>query len=177
MTLLARRYANALFLAAREKGAVAAVGKDLEVLHAVLAAPAARAVLLSPDLKATERERLLEKLAAGRNPLVKGLLQTALHRRRLEMLPALQPAFRELELKERGEVEGVAETARPLDPADVQQVTALAQKLAGKKVLLRVEVHPELIGGLRLKLGNELYDGSVSTALAQLEQKLLQAAL
>jgi F-type H+-transporting ATPase subunit delta len=177
MSLLARRYANALFLAAREQGAVAAVGKDLEVLHAALAAPSAKAVLLSPDLTANEREGLLQRMAQGRHPLIKGLLQTALHRRRLEMLPDLQPAFRELELEERGEVEGVAETARPLDTADLQQVTALAQKLAGKKVILRVEVRPELIGGIRLRLGNELYDGSVSNALAQLEQRLMQATI
>ena len=177
MTLLARRYASALFLAAREQGAVADVGKDLAALHPVLAAPAARAVLLSPDLKTEERQRLLERTAQGRHPLVQGLLRTALQRRRLELLPDLQPAFRELELQERGEVEGVAEVARPLDAADLQQVTALAQRLAGKKVILRVEVHPGLIGGLRLRLHNELYDGSVSTALAQLEQRLMQAAI
>lgn len=177
MSLLARRYANALFLAAREQGAIAAVGKDLEVLHHALSAPGAKAVLLSPDLKAHEREGLLERLAQCRHQLVKGLLNTALHRRRLEMLPDLQPAFRHLELKERGEVEGVAETAKPLDAGDLAQVEALAQKLAGKKVMLRVEVKPELIGGLRLRLGNELYDGSVSSALEQLERKLMQVAI
>ena len=66
MTLLGKRYATALYALATEKGSVDAVAADLATIHAVLAAPAARALLASPDVTAAERSAVLAKLCAGR---------------------------------------------------------------------------------------------------------------
>ena len=71
-------------------------------------------------------------------------------------------------------MEGVVETPRPLGPDDLARLQELAQKLCGKKCSLSVRVRPDLIGGVRLFVGNMLYDGSVKSTLEQLEQKLLQ---
>ncbi len=177
MSLLARRYATALFLAARGKGAQEAVAQDLQALHGTLNAAATRALLASPDISGAERSALLDKLAAGRHPLVGGLLKTLQHRRRLEVLPDLHPAYRHLLMADKGEQDCVVETARPLDQEQLAQVEALAAKLSGRRVRVTVAVRPELLGGVRLRIGNELYDGSLSTALEQLERNLMQAAI
>ena len=62
MTLLAKRYASALFTLAKDKGAVDAVASDLAALHGELHAPGAAALLDSPDVAADERTRILGKL-------------------------------------------------------------------------------------------------------------------
>ena len=75
----------------------------------------------------------------------------------------------------RGEVEGTVETAKPIDDDELRKIEAAASVTFGKKVSLRVEVDPELIGGIRLRVGNTLFDGSVATALDDLERKLMEA--
>lgn len=177
MTLLAKRYAVALFTLAVDKGVVDAVADDLVRLHAELSDPAARQLLTSPDVSASERQGVLDKLVAGRHQYVENLVGVLQHRRRLEVLAELPAAFRELWMASRGELEGVAESAHPLDAAELTQLTALAGRLTGKQVLLSAAHRPELIGGVRLKLGNVLYDGSLRAALEQLETHLQQTTV
>ncbi|MBL8756526.1 MAG: F0F1 ATP synthase subunit delta, partial [Planctomycetes bacterium] len=98
-------------------------------------------------------------------------------RRRLDVLFDLGPAFRALAMAARGEVDGVAESAHPLEAADLAALTELAGRLSGKKVRLTVAIRPELLGGVRLCVGNVLYDGSLRAALDQLEHKLQQATV
>ncbi|MGE3171331.1 MAG: ATP synthase F1 subunit delta [Planctomycetota bacterium] len=177
MTLLAKRYATALHLAARDQGVIDAVASDLQALHEGLQDPVVAALWQSPELSGADRMRVAEKLAQGRHALVGNLLQVLLHRHRQEVLPDLYPQFRAIVMAERGEVEAVVETPRPLADAELERLRATAQQLSGKTCHLSVAVRPELIGGVRLTVGNVLYDGSVQSALQQLEQKLLQAAV
>ena len=175
MTLLARRYATALLMAARPAGAVDAIDADLQGLHGQVLDKRVRALLGSPDVSTGERTKMIDKLGAGRHKLVQNLLGLLVRRHRLEVLFDLHPAYRSLLMAERGEVEGVVETPRPLDASSLQQVTELARRLSGQRVALDVQVRPELLGGIRLRLGNVLWDGSLKSALDQLERQLLQA--
>ncbi|MBL8724091.1 MAG: ATP synthase F1 subunit delta [Planctomycetes bacterium] len=177
MTLLAKRYATALFRLAETAGAVPALAGDLAAVHAALSSVAARALLQSPDVTGAERAVLLQKLGQGRHQLLQNLFGVLLHRRRLEVLFDLFPAFHALQLAARGELEGVVESPRALGAAELQALTALAGRLSGKKVTLTQALRPELIGGVRLKVGNVLYDGSLLASLEQLEGRLLQASL
>lgn len=177
MSLLAKRYAEALFALASKQGAVDAVAGDLAAVHAALASPAARALVTSPDVKPEERARVLDKLTQGRNPLVRNAVGVLQHRRRLEALFELGPEFRALVMAARGEVEGVVESAHPLGADEVGSLEALAGRLSGKKVKLAVVTRADVLGGVRLRVGNVLYDGSLQSQLGQLAQKLAQAAV
>jgi F-type H+-transporting ATPase subunit delta len=177
MSLLAKRYAEALFALASQQGAVDAVAGDLSALHAALAAPGARALVTSPDVKPEERARVLDKLTQGKGGLVRNLFGVLQHRRRLEVLFDLQPAYRALVMAARGEVEGVAESAHPLAAEELASLEALAGRLSGKKVKLTVAIRPEVLGGVRLRVGNVLYDGSLQSQLGQLAQRLAQASV
>ena len=172
MTLLAKRYASALFTLAKEKGAADAVAADLAVLHGELHAPGAAELISSPDVPADERAKVLAKLTDGRHELLVNLVGVLQHRRRLEVLADLPAAFRELLMQDRGEVEGVAQSAHPLGDDELKALTELASRLSGKKVVLTAAHKPELIGGVRLVVGNVLYDGSLRAALDQLQNKL-----
>lgn len=177
MTLLAKRYATALHVLATEQNAVDATAADLAALHTALQSPGARALITSPDVTAAERAGLLAKLVGQNNPLLKNLVGVLLHRRRLEVLFDLYPAFHALVMTSRGEIEGTAESAHPLSADELASLTALAGRLSGKKVHLTAATRADLLGGVRLRLGNLLYDGSLRAALDQLERKLQQAAI
>ena len=177
MTLLAKRYASALFTLAKDKGAVDAVAADLASLHSELHAPGASALLSSPDVAADERNQVLGKLSQGRHELIANLIGVLQHRRRLEVLSDLPAAFRELWMLDRGEVEGVAQSAHPLGDDELKALTDLASRLSGKKVVLTAAHKPELIGGVRLVVGNVLYDGSLRAALDQLQTKLQHSSV
>ena len=177
MSLLAKRYAAALYRLAVDKAVVDAVGADVQRLHRDLAAPGARALLTSPDVTDVERTRILAKLGGGRHPLLQNLVGVLHHRRRLEVLFDLQEAYRALMLSHRGEVEGVVETPHALGETEMRSMAALAGRLTGKKVSLTQVLRPGLLGGARLRVGNVLYDGSMQAMLDQLGQALLQASI
>lgn len=177
MTLLARRYAAALYALAAEQQAVDALGADLQALHAAFAEPGARALIASPDVTAVERARALDKVCAGRHPLLRSMVGVLQQRHRLAVLLDLYPAWRALVMQARGELEGLAESAHPLGADELAALTELAGRLSGRKVRLSAAVRPELLGGVRLRLGNVLYDGSLRNGLEQLERHLAQATV
>ena len=177
MTLLAKRYATALFALAKDKGATDVVAADLAALHGELHAPSAGALLTSPDVSAEERKAILGKLTEGRHELVANLVGVLQNRRRLEVLVDLPTAFRDLFMADRGEVEGQAESAHPIGADELASLTELACRLSGKKVVLTASHRPDLLGGVRLTVGNVLYDGSLRAALSQLQDKLQQSTV
>ncbi len=177
MTLLAKRYAEALHALAKAQGATDAVAAGAQAVHDALATPAAKDVLLSPDLAREQRAAMLGKLTAGCHQLLQNLVGVLVQRHRVEVLFDLYPALRDLIMAERGEVEGVVETPRALGEADMTALGTLAERLSGKKVSLTQQHRPEVLGGVRLRIGNVLYDGSMQAALADLEHKLLQASI
>ena len=177
MTLLAKRYATAPFALAQETGAADAVASDMAALHGELHAPGAAALLSSPDVAAAERTEVLGKLTSGRHELVANLVGVLQNRRRLDVLADMPSAYRDLYMEDRGEVEGTAESAHPLGAEELTALTDLANRLSGKKVVLKAAHRPDLIGGVRLIVGNVLYDGSLRAALTQLQSKLQHSSV
>jgi F-type H+-transporting ATPase subunit delta len=177
MSLLAQRYAKAMFQVAEGHGALDAVDADLGRLAGALRDPAARSVVLSPDTASEVRNRVVEKLLGTCHDLTRNLIGVVLRRRREAVLVDMSTAFKDLLRASRGKVLGVVETAKTIDEKGLKDLEAHASKLVGKNVTLEVEVNPALIGGVRLRLGNTLYDGSVATVLEHLERALMEAPL
>ena len=154
MTLLAKRYATALHLAAKAGNAVTQVESDLQSMHADLNDRRTQALLQSPDVTSAERLRVVQKLGAGHHALVQNLLHVVLRRRRQDVLSELYPAYLALCMQERGEIKGVVETPLPLGSDDLARLQEMARSLTGKTCVLTVRVRPELLGGVRLVLAN-----------------------
>jgi F-type H+-transporting ATPase subunit delta len=176
VSLLSRRYGTALFLAARDQGAVDRVDEDLQRLHRSLQDPELVA-LLGPATPAHTRLELLQSLISGAHELIVNLVATVNRRRREEILPDIYPDYRALKMEDRGELEGVVETAQPLPELEFRAVQRMAGELTGKQVTLVVRENPDLIGGVRLRVGNTLFDGSVAAALEDLEKQMLRAKI
>jgi F-type H+-transporting ATPase subunit delta len=177
MSVLIQRYATAIFEVASKGGVVDEVGQDLRKIHQTLDSAGMRALVVSPETTASRRQQVVMKIVEGAHQLTRNLVGVILQRRREAILYDLGPAYEELVRRARGEALGIVESAKPMDTVQHKQVEKTASQLTGKKVSLSVKENPDLIGGIRIYVGNTLYDGSIASALEQLERQLMETPL
>lgn len=172
ISAVAARYGGALFDLAREKGVLDSVVRDVETLGRALAEPAAAAFLADGRVPLSEKRARLRDLARGFHELSSNFVQLVLDKRRVEVLAELAPAFRRRQLSERGAVEGVVQTPRPLSAADVGELAVALGRRLGREVLLENQIVPELVGGVRVFVQNRMLDHSVQGRLSGLRDHL-----
>lgn len=178
-TTASRRYAEAAFELASRDGSFAAWRRDLDALVEVLADPRL-AVLGSPAVPLVARERAAREAIdriGGVAPRSRNLVLLLLHRGRLDLLPAIARHFRRLDDDRQGIVAASAVSAAPLGAAEVRALTARLEAMTGGRVTLDLSVDPEIIGGLVVRLGDRLIDGSVRGRLERLRTRLVSGAL
>ncbi len=105
----------------------------------------------------------------GLTGLVANLVKVAAGNRRLFMVPDIISAFRRLVAKHRGEVSADVVSAEALSDAQVADLKAALKGSLGKDVSLATRVDPTLIGGLIVKVGSRMIDGSLRTKLNSLK--------
>jgi len=165
------RYARALFDLAREADALATVEGDLDRFAALLAESGDLARLVrSPVFSAEEQGRAVAAVLAKADigGLVANLVKVTAANRRLFVLPAIITAFKRLAAEERGEVAAQVTSAEPLAERHIAALTAGLAAALGKDVTLDARVDPALIGGLIVKVGSRMIDGSLKTKLNRL---------
>jgi len=176
--VLERRYAKALLEAALERGEAESVGGKMETLAAALGEKAFRSFLADPVVPKEKKLQVLGKVLGGLEGLVGNFLKMTVRRRRESSLPLICRNFHDLYLEAQGAVEGVVETARPLDEeARLRLSEALAEKLGKKKVILEVRERPELLAGARVRVAGKLFDSSAAGRLEELRRRLLGVPL
>lgn len=177
-TSIARRYAEAAFeIAERDDavdqwlaqlGAVAAAVTDSTVVHR----------LEDPQVALETRSAALHKvLGADMLPQLGNLIGLVLRRRRVDSLPSIEREFRRLYNRRSGIVEAVATSALALDAAELAALKSRIETMTGKTVELETAVDPTILGGIQVRIGDTLYDGSVRGRLERLRAKLAAGAL
>lgn len=169
-----RRGAKALLDVAAGEGRVEAVCADLAEVRRWLAAPAFRTFAACGRLGGKEaRERAVRALAraAGLGPVVAEFLVHVEAAGDLAHLAALLDEFERLRREREGFVRAEIASARPL--ADAQKA-ALARRL-GARAEIAYREDPGLLGGFVARIGERIYDGSVSGRLARLRRRLADA--
>lgn len=139
--------------------------------EAVRASPRFRALLLNPALPLDRRTAMLLSAVKAEGP-AETLLKTVVARGAVGILPGLLREFRSLRAARATEAEAVVETAQALSAADEKRLGAILEKAAGRPVRLSVKAKPSLLGGLVIRLGETVVDGSVLGAFARLERAL-----
>ena len=171
------RYAGALYGLAKRKNALDAVSKDVAALAAEAARPATRGLLFNPRVEREAKRKQLAPALASAHPLTRNFVNLLIDKGRENVLQSIAAAFKRLALEERGAIEGRVESARPLDPADVQRLATTLSAQLGRTLTLENHVVPELLGGARVFAANKMIDWSVQGRLETLKKKLLEARL
>jgi F-type H+-transporting ATPase subunit delta len=171
---LARRYATAVFSLAKERAEIDAVGDDLETIAKALDGDAtARAFFVAPIIDRTEKQRVVE-LAFGSkvNEVALHTVLLLVRKHREALLGALLVEYRKLQMAARGDEPLRITTARPLSAGELDAMTARLELLYRKKFEVTQIVDPNLIGGVRILMGDRRVDGSVSGRLEALAREL-----
>jgi F-type H+-transporting ATPase subunit delta len=169
---LAERYAAALFDLADERRILDEVASDLRQLRAMVQASADLLRLIrSPILSRDEQSKGIGALAerAGLSPLVRDFLAVVARNRRLFAVPAMIEAFLAKLAARRGEVTAEVFAAQPLSKAQLAVLNEQLRRSIGSRVSVDVHVDPGLIGGLVVKLGSRMVDGSIKSKLQRLQ--------
>ncbi len=169
------RYAEGLLRAA-EPAEVEALRRELdELADLVESVPDLRALLERPDLEADQKMAALEAALGGqvRRPIL-GLLNALVRHHRGSHLAAVAEAFDELADEAAGVARATVRTAAPLTEEQTARLRAALSRLAGREVVLEVEISPEVLAGVSVQIGDRLIDGTAAGRLAELRQTLMR---
>ena len=166
---IARPYAEALFKA----GGGAAEAEQLNALAAVAADARLRQFADNPKVSAQQVFDVV--IAVVNTPLatrVTAFLRTVLANGRLAALPEIAAQFQALVNAKSGVSDAVIESAFPIDAGALPDVVATLEKRFGRRLKATVAVKPDLIGGIRVVVGDEVLDTSVAARLEQMKVAL-----
>jgi F-type H+-transporting ATPase subunit delta len=169
-------YAEALYEAAVDRNALDVVAADLEAFRqATEASPELARVLADPEIESRTKKAALAALAGEAHPLVRNFLQVLVDRGRIAEFADLARAFAERVAEAEGRITVEAVTAVALPDDLRQQVVGRLAGETGREVDLTETVDPDIVGGLVLRAGGVVVDGSVAHQLEELRRKLTQA--
>ena len=169
---IARRYAAACLAVARERDLVEPVGADLERARSILGDPRVRTAMTNPRVTVAERTDLLAGLLEGISAPVRNLVRLLVDHRRFALLDDVIAAYSQLVDAASGVLHAVVSSAAPLDPADARRIERALTGRFGKPVRLEPVHDPEILGGLVIRVGDQVIDDSVRTHLRQLQASM-----
>lgn len=177
LSTIARPYAEALFAAASsDKSAVGVLEQWLNVV-AEMAAVAQHAevaqVVGDPGLGAGRVYELVRGLIKSPLPVAaENFLKLVVDNGRLAALPEVARQFRAMKNAAEGQADCLIESALPLSDQQVSDLLWGLSKKFGLKLIPEVKVEPELIGGVRVSVGDHVLDDTIKTRLAKMHAAL-----
>jgi F-type H+-transporting ATPase subunit delta len=169
------QYANALADIALGQGAVGPVIQQLSDFAAAYSGSAElRNFFESPAASKEAKRGVAEKVSArlGSSKIVRNFLFALIDHRRTRELPEILATFQNV-LRER---QGIAETevfsASALNDAQKKEITQTLERVTGKKIEAKFSLDTNLLGGVRVRVGDTIYDGSLRNRLDGLRERL-----
>ncbi|WP_101048785.1 F0F1 ATP synthase subunit delta [Macromonas nakdongensis] len=171
LATLARPYAEALFKAAQANAA--ATNEWLEQLAAI--AGDEQLLQLADNPKVTN-EQVFDVIAGLVKPALpeqgQNFLRTVIENARVSVLPEMAQQFRALMNAQQGSSDAVVYSAYPIEGAALADLAGVLEKRFGRQLNLQIQLQPELIGGVRVVVGDEVLDTSVKARLEQMRVAL-----
>jgi len=170
---IARPYAEAAFSLADGAGKLPEWSAALANLTAVAADERVRAVVGDPNLSSAKVAGLFLSILGGQLPDdAENFVRVLADNGRLDVLDEIRAQFEALKNEREGVVEAEVVSAFEMDNAQVADLVARLEKNTGKKVKAHVTVDKDLIGGVKVVLGDKVIDGSARAQLGALETAL-----
>lgn len=170
---IARPYAEAAFKLARDANALPQWSDALARLSAVASSDAARPLIGNPRISDAQVAALVADVAGSLSTEQRNFVSVLAGNDRLAVLPEIAAAFEALRNAHEGVIDARISSAYPLSEQQVADVIATLEGKYGRKVKASVSVDPDLIGGISIRIGDEVMDASVRGKLAQLADALM----
>lgn len=137
--------------------------------------PALEQILSSPRVSQSDKEQLIDRIFSGRvHATLLNFLKILCRRGRIGWLRGIQVSAQQLRDQQLGRVLATVKTAMPLDDQQRQTIAQQLGKTLGHEVLLDVQVDPTLLGGVMIRVGDQVYDGSVEGKMSALRSVVNQ---
>ena len=170
---VARPYAEAAFRLAEAAGGLAKWSEMLGALAAVARDERVQAAASDPKLSDAQAAGLFIAILAGQlSAEAENLVRVLAENRRLELLPEIRAQYEVLRNAREGIVEAEVHSAFELTETQLADLVQRLEKKTGRKVRASVRLDKELIGGVKVMLGDQVIDGSVRAQLGALETAL-----
>jgi F-type H+-transporting ATPase subunit delta len=173
LATIARPYAEALFQAAPAADLNGWL-EQVQTLAAVASDAQVRSLAGNPRFTESQVfDVMTGAVKVALAPAVANFLRTVLDNGRLAALPLMAEQFQTLVRARQGVSEAVVYSAFPVDAAQLADIQGALEQRFGRKLQFTVQIDPELIGGVRVVVGDEVLDTSVKARLDRMKSALL----
>lgn len=174
-TRVAKRYAAALFGVAQRDGILDSVAQDITLIERFIGeVPYLRAVLLQPLVTEDRKFKVVDDAFGDRVTAASlNFVKLLIRKRREDLISECIAEFRHLVAQAQNRVSARATTAVPMTELQTQQMVMSLEKMTGKTVALTTDVDPAVLGGVVVRMGDTVIDGSVRGSLERLERQLM----
>ena len=170
---IARNYAETLVVLAEEAGAIEQWGDMIDVTAAAFSTPGIEAVLMSPRVTRDQKIKLITDALHGAPRPYLLFLSAVVRRGRQMLFGTIADEYRGLVDLKLNRVRAGVTVARELDTAARDALVARLSAALEKDVIAGFAVDPAILGGVTIRIGDRVYDGSVRKRLSVLRHKLL----
>lgn len=174
--LVSKRYSNALFEVAFEQGQYEAVQDELSFVTACLnEEPKLYQLLKSPLISSDEKKEILSAIFKENvSKEVFNFLRIIIDKGRESYIESIVEEYRVLANKVKNKIDAVAITAVPMNELDLKKLQVNLSMSSGKNIQLQNQVDPSVKGGVLVKIGDKVIDGTVKSRLENLKEQLSQ---
>lgn len=169
------QYANALADIALAQGAAEPLLRQLSEFNSAYQESAElRNFLASPAVEREAKHGVIEKLAArmGASKIIRNFLFVMVDNQRTPLLPQMLESFQTVLQQRQGVAEASVVSAATLNDGQKSQLQQTLEKLTGKKIQAKYSQDPALLGGVQVRIGDTIYDGSLRNRLDQMRARL-----
>lgn len=172
---VARNYAEALFASAMKHDAVEEFAEAIETVAVLLDEhPDFRLLLETPRVDEEDKKRVIREVFEGRLPVqVVNFVQVTIDKRRQRVLRAIAREYAALVDEHFNRAHVDVTVARPMDDATRTDIAHRLSAMLGKTAIPHVRVEPELLGGIVVRSGDTIYDGSLRHRLERMRRHIL----
>lgn len=173
---LAIKYAQAMYELAAEKDMLDSVEQQLQLVEATIAGHEDMATLMyHPRVPGSVKKDTINKVFGNElAEFVRNFLFVVIDKRRETALPVIITEYVRLANEARNIVEAEVTTAKPLTGAEAQALSAKLSTVTGKNVIIKTAINANMLGGVIVKIGDKLIDGSVVRQLDMLKRALFK---
>jgi len=175
LSSIARRYVEPLFEVALERNQLDRIAEELAALdQAINVSQDLRKYIFDPSIERHVKKSVMEQIFAGASDYTLNFIKLVIEKNRPEILSMAYRLYINLLNDHRGITPGEVETAVPLDDVTFDGIRKDLEARFNTKLHLERKVDSDLLGGMRVRIGNMVIDGSVRGRLVQLRELLIR---